>query len=188
MSREEEIEEVEFDLGMPHIRKWHAEAKVPQRATPGAAGFDVYADEDVLIPARSKGIVRAGFSLWMPKDHMLELRSRSGLSVKHDIEVGAGIIDSDFRGEVRVVLRNFGDKDYQVKRGDAIANGIFRSGVVTHVAYHLETEAFEESERGENGYGSTNGKVLEPPKFVRTKKRKCDEAKEEEIDAKKAKD
>lgn len=103
----------------------HADAISPRRATIGSAGFDVAAYEDAIVPARGRALVRTGVSFLFPPERYVQLKSRSGLASKHAIDVGAGVIDSDYYpGEVRVLLINHSDKDYVVKRGDWIAQGI----------------------------------------------------------------
>lgn len=82
---------------------------------------------------------------------------RSGLAVKHFIDVGAGVIDSDYRGAVGVVLFNHGDKDFAIARGDRVAQLILENITIAHV---LETDTLDDTVRGDNGFGSTGKRKM----------------------------
>ena len=88
-------------------------AKVPTRGSPLSAGYDLYAAEDAVLPARGKGIVSAGISIAIPDETYGRIAPRSGLAAKHGIDVGAGVVDCDYRGEVKVVLFNHNDADFK---------------------------------------------------------------------------
>lgn len=88
-------------------------AKVPTRGSPLSAGYDLYAAEDATLPARGKGIVSAGISIAIPAETYGRIAPRSGLAAKHGIDVGAGVVDCDYRGEVKVVLFNHNDADFK---------------------------------------------------------------------------
>lgn len=96
-------------------------ARKPEVSQAGDAAADVFAAVDVVVPARGRALVQTGVILELPKGYCASLRSRSGLSLRHGIEVGAGLIDSGYRGEVGVLLYNHSDDDYQVQAGDRIA-------------------------------------------------------------------
>src|ERR1700741_791745 len=86
-----------------------------------AAGHDMYALEEGTIPAKGQMLVRTGIAIGLPKGTYGRLAARSGLASKNGIAVGGGVIDADYTGEVKVILRNHGIEDYQFKAGDRIA-------------------------------------------------------------------
>ena len=96
-------------------------AALPRRGTDGSAGYDLSAAQECIVPAKGKGIVKTGLAISFPPGMYARIAPRSGLAVKKFIDVGAGVIDQDYRGEVGVVLFNHGDSDFQVKQGDRIA-------------------------------------------------------------------
>lgn len=116
------------------------------------AGFDIYSNEDTVIEARSSKLISTDLAVAVPNHIVAFLKSRSGLSVKHQLEVGAGVIDSTYRGEIKVHLYNHSDVEYFVFAGDKIAQ---------LVPCIISTEPFEkvdflnETERGNKGFGST---------------------------------
>lgn len=114
------------------------------------AGYDITANADVQIYAKTSTSVPTGLSMAIPRGYYGRVASRSGLSFKHSLEVGAGIIDSGYRGEIKVHLYNFGDTEYFVRKGDRIAQIIIlkhESPVFTLVS------SLSETKRGGNGFG-----------------------------------
>ncbi|HEY3197671.1 MAG TPA: dUTP diphosphatase [Nitrospirales bacterium] len=143
------------------ICRLSSRAKFPQRATEGAAGYDLFAAERTVIPgARAsegrvdigRALVPTGLALSIPAGHVGRIGSRSGLSVKSNIETGAGWIDADYRGEVKVELKNFSGQDFIVEEGDRIAQLI----ILPIVTPDLEPiDRLPSTERGGGGFGST---------------------------------
>ena len=88
------------------IKKLYNHAKLPVRSTKGAAGYDLYSAKKCAIPAHGRGVVKTGISLSFPQGLYARIAPRSGLSIKKSIDVGAGVIDSDYRGEIGFVLIN----------------------------------------------------------------------------------
>ena len=131
-----------------------ADVLLPCRQTQGSAGFDLCAAEDVTIAAHGFGSVGTGLAVELPERTEAQLRPRSGLASKHGIGIlnTPGTIDSDYRGEIRVVLFNASDRDYQVHRGDRIAQIVF--SVLTDVEL-VETDSLSETCRGTGGFGHT---------------------------------
>ncbi len=120
------------------------------KAHPDDAGFDLRASEDIIVG--KKAVIPTGIVVAIPRGYYGRVASRSGLSVKYDVEVGAGVIDSEYRGEIKVVLRNFGPNAFIVKKGDRIAQ------LILTVIYVGEVKCVEEldvTDRGEGGFGST---------------------------------
>ena len=131
-----------------------ADVLLPCRQTQGSAGFDLCAAENVTIAAHGFGSVGTGLAVELPERTEAQLRPRSGLASKHGIGIlnTPGTIDSDYRGEIRVVLFNASDRDYQVHRGDRIAQIVF--SVLTDVEL-VETDSLSETCRGTGGFGHT---------------------------------
>lgn len=88
-------------------------AKLPVRGSAQAAGYDLFACEDAVIPKGGRAVVQTGIHVALPEGHYGRVAPRSGLAVKHGIDVGAGVVDSDYRGLLGVVLFNFGSDDFQ---------------------------------------------------------------------------
>ena len=99
-------------------------AKLPIRGSSGAAGYDLHAAEKCVIPANARGVVKTGIAIEIPEGLYARIAPRSGLSVKKSIDVGAGVVDRDYRGEIGVVLINHSSKDFEVNVGDRIAQMI----------------------------------------------------------------
>lgn len=130
---------------------------LPAYATPGSSGMDVRAKEAACIPAGKRGCVGTGLYLEMPEGCEAQIRPRSGLALKHGVTVlnTPGTIDSDYRGEIRVILANLGDEDFAIEPGDRIAQMVFAA--VTQVTLH-RAEELDETERAAGGFGSTGKK------------------------------
>lgn len=127
-------------------------AKLPERASAQAAGYDLFSAHDLTIPAGDKAIVPTDISMAVPAGLYGRVAPRSGLAVKHFIDVGAGVIDSDYRGPVGVVLFNFGKAPFEVKRGDRVAQLILERIASLPV---LKVDDLDETVRGAGGFGST---------------------------------
>jgi len=127
-------------------------AVMPVRGSASAAGFDIAASEGTVVKARGQTIVKTGLSIAIPENTYARLAPRSGLAVKKSINVGAGVVDYDYRGEVRVVLCNHGDEDFTVSAGDRIAQLILERIVMAPCE---EVSSLSATDRGEGGFGST---------------------------------
>ncbi|CAD6441562.1 0a2c19c7-3ad5-4bea-8969-2308a8c4e32c [Sclerotinia trifoliorum] len=127
-------------------------ARLPTRGSAFAAGYDIYAAKDTVVPAKGKAMVDTDISMAVPDGTYGRIAPRSGLASKHMIDTGAGVIDADYRGQVKVLLFNHGEKDYEVKEGDRVAQLILERIYTPEVT---EVLVLEESVRGEGGFGST---------------------------------
>ena len=129
---------------------------LPAYATAGAAGMDVVAAEDSVIAPGARHAVATGFALAIPQGYEIQVRPRSGLALKYGITVPntPGTIDSDYRGELKVILINHGSEDFAIARGDRIAQLVLAP--VTQAVWS-EVEELDETERGSGGFGSTGG-------------------------------
>jgi dUTP pyrophosphatase len=136
------------------FRKLRPSARAPERRTAGAAGFDISASEDTVIPSGRHAAVPTGIAVAMPADFEAQVRPRSGLALKHGIGVlnSPGTIDPDYRGEIKVILFNLSDASYRVREGDRIAQLVFSRLDDVEL---VETEQLSDTERGEGGFGHT---------------------------------
>lgn len=119
------------------------------------AGLDLYASTEVKINGRNSAKVPTGIKLKMPKGIYATIEERSGVSIRTPLSKKAGIIDSDYRGEIIVVLQNISDFPFTVSKGDPIAQLIFHKQLDI-VVEEIETVNAEETERGEKGFGSSD--------------------------------
>lgn len=127
---------------------------LPDYTTSGAAGMDVCAAESLILRAGKRHAVATGFAFAIPDGYEVQVRPRSGLALKHGVTClnTPGTIDSDYRGEVKVILANLGEDDFQITKGDRIAQLVVSP--VTHAAM-IEVEEIDETARGTGGFGST---------------------------------
>jgi len=146
-----------------NIKKLSEHAQIPTYGSKCAAGMDLYSAVDLTVPPQTRKLVSTGISVsWEtqegqwdehPDKYYLRIAPRSGLAVKHNIDIGAGVVDSDYRGEIFVCFINSADKEYVIQRGDKIAQMILtrfeQCSDIILVDEHSITE------RGEGGFGST---------------------------------
>lgn len=124
----------------------------PTRGSKMAAGYDLYSAYDYKIPPKGKCCAMTDIQIALPDGCYGRVAPRSGLAAKHFIDVGAGVIDRDYRGNVGVVMFNFGDKEFEVKKGDRIAQLICERIYIPELQ---ECPNLDDTERGEGGFGST---------------------------------
>ena len=127
---------------------------LPAYATAGAAGMDVVAAEALTLAPGGRHAVATGFAIAIPQGFEVQVRPRSGLALKHGVTClnTPGTIDSDYRGEVKVILANLGDAPFEIARGDRIAQLV--PAPVQQATLH-EVEELDETSRGAGGFGST---------------------------------
>ena len=137
------------------IKLDHPYAVIPTRATPGSAGLDIYTCEEGEIDPKDRKLIRTGIKIILPNGTFGRIASRSGLALNYDLDVCAGIIDSDFRGEIKVLLMNNGVDKYKFKVGDKIAQLIIQPYLQLEpvIAENFEQHS---TERGDKGWGSTD--------------------------------
>ncbi|NXJ05407.1 DUT protein, partial [Odontophorus gujanensis] len=142
--------------GEPSVRlrftKLSDNARAPSKGSARAAGYDLYSAYDCVIPPMEKAVVKTDIQVALPSGCYGRVAPRSGLAAKHFIDVGAGVIDEDYRGNVGVVLFNFGKETFEVKKGDRIAQLICERIFYPELE---EVQALDDTERGEGGFGST---------------------------------
>ena len=117
---------MKIDEGVVKIKRTNVNAKLPVRGTAGSAGYALAAAQAAVVPAHGKCLVKTGLSMALPPGCYGRIAPRSGSALKKFIDVGAGIIDADYCGEVGMILFNFGKEDFVVHMGDKIAQLIFR--------------------------------------------------------------
>jgi dUTP pyrophosphatase len=132
--------------------------ELPSQQTPGAAGVDLLAalgvsETRTLLPG-ARALIPCGFAIALPEGYEAQVRPRSGLAARHGVTVlnSPGTIDADYRGEVQVILINLGQADFEVRRGDRIAQMVVAP--VSAVRF-MEGESLDETQRGSGGFGST---------------------------------
>ncbi|KDO34188.1 hypothetical protein SPRG_01422 [Saprolegnia parasitica CBS 223.65] len=135
------------------VKKLSATAVLPARGSALAAGFDLASAYECVIPAHGKALVKTDIAIAIPSGCYARVAPRSGLSWKNHLDVGAGVIDEDYRGNVGVVLFNHANEDFHVKAGDRIAQLILERIVAQ--ADVQEVDELSDTARGDGGFGST---------------------------------
>ena len=145
-----------INIKIKRISKEYIDIPLPEYATEGSAGMDIRAatSDPIVIKKGEVVVVPTNLSVEIPHGYEIQVRPRSGLAVKHGIGIlnSPGTIDSDYRGEIKIILSNFGLEDFIIQKGDRIAqlivSRVFR-------AYFLEENSLNESKRGTGGFGHT---------------------------------
>lgn len=130
--------------------------KIPEYETSGSAGVDICAHitKPIVLKPMKRELVPTGLFIEIPLGYEAQIRARSGLAIKHGISLvnGIGTIDSDYRGEIKIILINLGEEDFIINNGDRIAQMVF----VKHEQAEFEiVETLDETERGSGGFGHT---------------------------------
>lgn len=129
---------------------------LPSYATAGAAGMDITAavDQPICLQPRARLAIPTGFAIALPAGYEAQIRPRSGLALKHGVTIAnaPGTIDSDYRGEIAVILLNNGDRDFTIKRGMRIAQMVLATVTIMNP---IEADDLDETERAAGGFGST---------------------------------
>ena len=134
------------------VKKLVQDAIIPTRGSGGAVGYDLYSVDEVVLSPSQRTLVGTGVAVVLPMKVYGRVAPRSGLTVKHGIHVGAGVIDPDYTGEIKVALFNLGDGPFEVKKGDIIAQLILER---CETPYVREITEMSETQRGDGGFGST---------------------------------
>ena len=130
------------------------EAVLPAYAHPGDAGMDLCSVERLVVPAGGRALVHTGLKMALPPGYEAQVRPRSGLALERGVTVlnTPGTIDEGYRGEIGVVLANFGEEDFAVEKGDRIAQMVIAPVTRAEIC---ETQELDATDRGEGGFGST---------------------------------
>ena len=136
------------------FKRIHPDAVLPAYAHPSDAGMDLRSVADVVIPRGGRALVPTGLVILLPPLYEAQVRPRSGLALKHGVTVlnSPGTIDAGYRGEIGVILANFGEADFAVKKGDKIAQLVIAPVTQPQV---VETDVVDATDRGTGGFGST---------------------------------
>ena len=138
------------------IKRLSSEVQLPSYKTPGASGMDLMAclKSSVTIKPKTSSLIPTGLSIAFSEEYEIQIRPRSGLAAKNNISVlnTPGTIDSDYRGEIKVIVYNHGDNDFLINNGDRIAQMILMPVVKMELE---ETRDLPETIRGKGGFGST---------------------------------
>jgi dUTP pyrophosphatase len=136
------------------IKKLNEKAIIPAYQSEEAAGFDLHSIEDIVIKVGERKLIGTGLAFEIEKGFEVQIRPRSGLAFKHGITVlnSPGTIDSDYRGEIKVLLVNLGEEDFEIKKGERIAQAVIAPVVQ---AEFEEVKELSDTKRGSGGFGST---------------------------------
>ena len=136
------------------VKKLHPEAKVPTYGTPGASGADLYALDSAVIEPGTTRLVKTGVAFEIPRGYEIQVRPRSGLSLKTGVRVAnaPGTVDSDYTGDCSVILTNTGSEIFVINKYDRIAQAVMCPVIQMDL---VDTDTLSNTERGEKGFGST---------------------------------
>ena len=150
MSEDEKLKQIIF-------KKLHKDSTVPKKGSALAAGYDLfcYTDKDIIIESMGKSKIPTGISVQLPHNTYGRVAPRSGLTWNKFLDVGAGVVDEDYRGEVQVILFNFSKENVTIKNGDKIAQLIVERIMPTEPVIYEPEQELSETKRGGKGFGST---------------------------------
>jgi dUTP pyrophosphatase len=136
--------------------KLRPDAIIPSKATSGSIGLDLHSVEPYVIAPNQRAVISTGLAITeFPPGVYGRIAPRSGLAVKHGVDVGAGVIDPDYTGEIKIVLFNHDQKNpYIIRPGYRVAQLIFENAI-TEIEFFDATPIYVNSERGESGFGSS---------------------------------
>jgi dUTP pyrophosphatase len=136
------------------VKKLHKDAVIPKYATEGSVGFDLHALKSTTVYPGFLLMIHTGLSFSIPEGFEMQVRQRSGLSLKFPsyIAIGVGTIDSDYRGEIMVPIQNNTHKNFEINAGDRIAQAIISP---VYIAKFIVVDELDETKRGVGGYGHT---------------------------------
>lgn len=148
-----------IEIKIKRLSDEFSDVQLPAYATEGSAGMDIRAavKSELIVEPGKVALVPTNISVEIPKGYEIQVRPRSGLAANHSIGIlnSPGTIDSDYRGEVKIILMNFGDEPFVIHRGDRIAQLVVSK---VYLAKIIETENLNSSKRGEGGFGHTGKK------------------------------
>ncbi len=134
------------------VKKLRSDAKIPVRKRKGDAGLDLYSVEEVVLKPGEHTAVPTGIAVEIPEGHFGLIKDRSGLALKHALHCLAGVVDENYRGEIKVVLINLGSQPVRLEKYSRIAQLL----IIPYAAVEVEeVETLTDSERGEKGFGSS---------------------------------
>ena len=151
MSQSQQVTQV-MEYTALNYEKLSDRAKAPKRATPGSIGLDLFTPTDMFIPAKEQVLIHTDLILVPTQGYYICITSKSGLALKYRLTVEGGVVDPDYRGNVRVLLRNHSDQAHILEQGEAIAQVIMEKAAMPEV---VEMKIAKDTQRGTGGFGST---------------------------------
>jgi len=146
----------EIEIKFKRLRKEFNHIPLPSYATKGSAGLDIYAaiEKPITLPHSTIEMVPTNISVEIPEGYEIQVRPRSGLAAKHGIGIlnSPGTIDSDYRGEIKIIIINLGKEDFVIKPAERIAQLVVSK---VYTAKFIETNELNNTSRGEGGFGHT---------------------------------
>jgi len=139
---------------MIHVSRQSEYATIPTRGSIHAAGWDLYASEETVVPANGKAIVSTGIVIAIPLGHYGRVAPRSGLAWTKHVDIGAGVIDADYRGVIGVVIFNHSKDDLKIKYKDRVAQLILEK-INTDILVEVPLDALNSTDRNQNAFGSS---------------------------------
>ena len=133
------------------IVKMHSDLTIPSYVHDGDAGLDIRSAVDTVLKPGMTQPIKTGIKMAIPKGYVGLVWDKSGIAV-NSIHTLAGVIDSSYRGEIKIVMKNLGDQDFEIKKNMKIAQVLIQPVVTANI---IETSALEDTSRGDSGFGST---------------------------------
>ena len=136
------------------VKKLDETARLIEKALPGDAGYDVFSNERAVLKPGERKLIGTGLKMAIPRGYEAQVRPKSGLAINYGLAVlnTPGTIDPNYRGELKVILINLGEKEIEIEKGQKIAQIIFNRVESPKI---IEVNELDETERNENGFGST---------------------------------
>lgn len=137
---------------MIKIKKLHPEAILPNYAHPGDAGMDFFSNETTTLQPGERKLISTGISMAIPEGHVGLIWDKSGLASKHGLKTMAGVIDTGYRGEIKILIHNLSSSPYIIEKGNKIAQMLIQPVEQKKI---IEVEDLDDTARGKDGFGST---------------------------------
>ena len=135
-----------------HLKKLNHTATLPTYANPNDAGMDIYCSESTTVPPHSRTLIPTGIAMAIPENYVGLIWDKSGISSKHGLTTLAGVIDSSYRGEIKIVIHNLTNQHYQFETGKKVAQMLIQP---IHQPKLIEVKELNQTQRNTGGFGST---------------------------------
>ncbi len=137
------------------IKKLHPEAQLPKYAGPKEAGLDLYSNEETILQPNERKLISTGIAMAIPEGYAGLIWDRSGMAAKNGLKTMGGVIDSTYRGEIKVIIHNLSSQPFKVEKGIRIAQMLIQKVEQKNI---IEVQELDETERGSGSFGSTGVK------------------------------
>jgi dUTP pyrophosphatase len=137
---------------MIKIKKLSEDATIPKYAQPGDAGMDFYSNEEITILPNERKLISTGIAMAIPHGYVGLIWDKSGIATKHGIKTMAGVVDSGYRGEIRILVHNLSNQDYTIEKSTKVAQMLIQPVEQKEIS---EVTELNQTERGSGGFGST---------------------------------